>query len=288
MDPRVSARKLIPGVVLVAGIVAGTVADRPPGREVLVLGGYRVLAVDFHTHSSMWSDGMLTPWGLVLEAERQGLDAIAITGHNEVLDGQLGRRFSALVDGPIVIPGEEIIADGRYHMIAAGITTRVSFRQPAAGAIDDIHRQGGVAIAAHPFPGYTAGWDQAAMERLDGAEICHPGIYGRGDQRDLERFAARAPLAAIGSSDFHGPGQMGLCRTYVFAAEASARAILDAVRAHHTVVFGGNGRAYGDPLLLSFAGVLRDRAPSSQSRGGALDWFSRLSGIAGLAGLILL
>ena len=76
---------------LTLAIAAGTLADRPRRHPPLTIGGYRVLAADFHTHSSMWSDGALTPWGLVLEAERQGLDAIAVTGHNEVLDGQIAR-----------------------------------------------------------------------------------------------------------------------------------------------------------------------------------------------------
>ncbi len=121
---------------------------------------------------------------------------------------------------------------------------------------------------------------------LDG--ICHPGIYGIDDgQQQLEQFAARAPVAAIGSSDFHGLGVMGLCRTYVFATAASEQGILDAVRAHRTVVFGKGGRAYGDPALLPYAGQLRDRAPASNSRGGALNSMSRAAGIIGLVGLVL-
>ena len=281
--------RLVSVVLLTLAIAAGTRADRPRARPPLMLGGYRVLAADFHTHSSMWSDGALTPWGLVLEAERQGLDAIAITGHNEVFDGRVGRWFSRLVGGPTVLPGEEILSVPRYHLIAAGVREKVGFRQSAASAIDDIHRQGGVAIAAHPVPNFTAGYDEAAMQRLDGAEICHPIIFAREDaQRDLELFAARAPIAAIGSSDFHGLGQMGLCRTYVFARDNSEPSILEAVRAHRTVVYGRGGRAYGDPALIRLAagvGLLQAAAPSN-SRGGWLDWFSRISGVAGLAGAI--
>ena len=301
-----SSPRLVLFAVLMLAITAGTLADRPRPRPPIVIGGYRVLAVEFHTHSSMWSDGALTPWGLVLEAERQGLDAIAITGHNQVRDGRMGRWFSRLVGGPTVLPGEEILSDGNaYHLIAAGIHRMVSFQQSAARAIDDIHRQGGIAIAAHPFPG-SAGYDQAAMQRLDGAEICHPMIYAvESGQRDLEHFAARAPVAAIGSSDFHGIGTMGFCRTYVFVGDplassgsprassiddTSAQAILDAVRAHRTVVYGRDGQAYGDPALVRLAdddGRLRAAAPSN-SRGGWVDWLSRIGGVLGLAVAIAL
>jgi predicted metal-dependent phosphoesterase TrpH len=236
----------------------------------------------------MWSNGALTPWGLVLEAQRQGLDVIAITGHNEVADGQLGRWFSRLVGGPTVLAGEEILTP-RYHLIAAGIEQKVSVRQSAASAIDDIHRQGGVAIAAHPLPEFWAGYDEAAMQRLDGAEVCHPLIYVyEHAQLDFERFAARGRVAAIGSSDFHGLGQMGLCRTYVFARDNSERAILDAVRAHRTVVYGRDGQPYGDPTLVRLAAAdsrLRELAPES-ARGGVLDWLSRIGGVVGLAGAL--
>ena len=274
-------------VLLTLGIATGTASDRPRDRAAIVIGGYRVLAVDFHMHSSMWSDGTLTPWGLVLEAERHGLDAIAITGHNEVFDGQVGRWFSRRFGGPIVLAGEEILNPG-YHLIAVGIEWRVGFLQNSAGAIDAVHRQGGIAIAAHPIRRFWAGWPDEAMKRLDGAEICHPLLYAYvTTHNDLEAFASRATTAAIGSSDYHGLGEMGLCRTYVFAREASAQAILDAVRARRTVVYGLGGRAYGDPALVRLAaadGRLREYPPSG--RGGPLDWFSRLVGLLGLGGFV--
>jgi hypothetical protein len=276
-------------VLLVVAIVAGTVADRPPDRPPLMLGGYRVLAADFHTHSSIWSDGTLTPWGLVLEAEHQGLDAIAITGHDQTIGAHIGHWYARTFGGPTILVGDEMLADHGFHMIAAGITDTVRFRRSGRSAIDNIHQQGGVAIVAHAFKDFWPAYDPAAMRGLDGAEICHPAIYAiENGQRELEQFAARAPVAAIGSSDFHGLGVMGLCRTYVFAADNSEQAILDAVRAHRTVVFGEGGRAYGDPALLPFTDRLRDRAPASNSRGGALDWISRIAGVAGMAGLLAL
>jgi hypothetical protein len=264
------------------------VSDRPRDRPAVVIGGYRVLAVDFHTHSSMWSDGALTPWGLVLEAERHGLDAIAITGHNEVADGRLGRWFSRRIGGPIVLAGEEIL-NPKYHLIAAGIEERIGFLQTSASAIDAVHRQGGIAIAAHPLSEFWPGWGDAAMKRLDGAEICHPLIYSHANgQADFEKFAARAQVAAIGSSDFHGLGEMGLCRTFVFAREASARAILDAVRARRTVVYEPGGQAYGDPALVRLAATdrrLRESALVNASA-GPLEWCSRVGGLLGLGGFV--
>ena len=152
-------------VVLFAGIAAGTLADRPVARPPVTIGGYRVLAADFHIHSSTWSDGALTPWGLVLEAERQGLDVIGITGHNQVSDGKAARWFSRRVTGPTVIVGQEILSPG-HHVIGIGTESVVDSRLSVADQVEAIHRQGGVAIAAHPLPPFWPAFDGAAMRRL--------------------------------------------------------------------------------------------------------------------------
>jgi hypothetical protein len=278
----------IGSILLAVGIAAGTIADRPVTRAPLTLGGYRVLAADFHNHSSMWSDGALTPWGLVLEAERQGLDAIAITGHDQVGDSRVGRWFSEHVGGPTILTGQEILSSG-HHVLGIGTIRAVDSIKSVADQIDDIHGQGGIAVAAHPGRDFWPAFDAAAMAKLGGSEICHPTIYGSPEtQRQYEKFAARAPLAAIGSSDFHGFGRMGICRTYVFARDGSTAAILESLRAHRTVVYGLGGKAYGDPALIELAAghpELRDVA-TIDAQPGRLDWTSRLCAVAGLFGLL--
>jgi hypothetical protein len=253
----------------------------------VTIAGYRVLAADFHSHSSMWSDGALTPWGLVLEAQRQGLDAIAVTAHNELGDARLARWFSRRIGGPTVVVGQEVLAPG-HHVIALGIERLVDWHQIVTAQIDEIHRQSGVAVAAHPVRTFWRGFDAEAMARLDGSEICHPLIHVmKNGQRELEQFAGKASLAAIGSSDFHGFGRLGDCRTYVFARENSAPAILAALRAHHTVVYGLDGTAYGDPALIRLAAEHQElrEAATTDPPVTWLDWVSRVCGIAGLIGL---
>ena len=272
--------------LLAIAIVVGTVSDRPQSHAPVWLGGYRVLAADFHVHTSLLNDTATTPMGLVLEARRQGLDALAITPHQQVFDAYLGRWFSRQIGGPTVIVGQEILHHN-YHMIAVGITGSIGWRMSAAQAIDEIHRQGGVAIAAHPGPEFWSGYDDVAMKRLDGAEICHPMIYARdGAQQDLEKFYARAPLTAIGSSDYHGLGRLGLCRTYVFASDSTEAAILEALRHRRTVVFGLNGKAYGDPALVRLAvaerGFRQTELDAAASDHATLTLISRWCGVIGL------
>ena len=272
------------GDLLVAAVVLGTAIDRVPAREPIMLGGYRVVAADFHTHSSTWSDSALTPWGMVLEAQHRGLDAIAITGHRQTQDARWGRWFSEQIGGPTVLIGEEL-PEIRHHVIAVGITTTVDWSLDVGAQIDEIHRQGGIAIAAHPGPMFWPGF-APVMNRLDGTEICHPAIYDIAEAQSIfEDFAQKTTAAAIGSSDFHGLGHMGLCRTFVFARDVSAPAILDAIRARRTVVYGLGGKAYGDPDLIRLAAA-DGRLPRDARRQSSSSLLDRVSQILGLAGLI--
>jgi predicted metal-dependent phosphoesterase TrpH len=273
--------------LLVVACLAGWVADRPIADVPLELGGYRVLAADFHVHSSTWSDGSLTPWGLVLEATRQGLAVIAVTGHDEIADAKVARWFAQLVGGPTVLVGQEVIGADHPDMIAVGLDRAVDSRLSVAAAADEVHRQGGIAIAAHPLRQLWPGFDAAALARLDGAEICHPLIYQwPEDQETFEAFAARGSFAAIGSSDFHMFGRLGMCRTFVFARDNTAAAVIDALRAHRTVVYGLEGRAYGDPALIALAATRPELRASATTDPPVTpwDWISRVAGLGALVG----
>jgi hypothetical protein len=261
--------------MLLAVAIRGTVADVAPERSPLFLGGYRVLAVDLHVHTFPLSAATLAPWDVVIEARRQGLDAIAMTAHNQVGSGKVGRWFSRLIGGPTVLVGEEVHAP-RYHLIAVGIDSTIDWHLSAADAVRETHRQGGVAIAAHPTAEFWEGW-KGARELLDGTEVLQPASYtsqeGAQTMREFYRGLSAMP---IGSSDYHGMGPLGLCRTYVFVRDNSEQAILEALRAHRTLVFDA-GRVYGDPALQQLAvGRLPEPAPKPRP----------LSGILGLAGLL--
>jgi hypothetical protein len=278
----------IPAVLFLA-LIAGTVADRPRDREPITAGGYVVLSGDFHLHSGLTSGGTMTPWGLVGEALRQDLDVVAITGHNEAWGGRAARTFSHFVDGPIVLAGEEVTS-ATQDLIAVGIQSTVSPNLPLVDQIAEIHRQGGVAIAAHPVERFHRSYiDSGAATAIDGTEVCHPVIYERqGAAEELIAFAGRTSATPIGSSDFHASGRVGMCRTFLFAREATERGVLEAIHERRTVVYAMNGRAFGDPHLVQMAdglGLREVAARYKRPRGGVLDWLSRLGAIAGLAGI---
>lgn len=277
----------IVGCLLVAGFALGTYADRGQKSVPITMGGYRVLAGDFHIHSFPLSWATLSAWDTVMEAQRQGLDVIAMTGQNHVWVAEVGRWFSRRVGGPTVVVGEEIVGP-KYHLLALGIERTVSWRQSAASAIAEIHKQGGVAIAAHPISKYWPAFDAEAMRELDGAEVVHPLIYAREKaRREIPEFYARKRMTAMGDSDYHGVGPMGLCRTYVFAADDSEDAVIEALRAGHTVVYDRDGRAYGDPELVRLAaqnGLFEETRPGTP---GPVVKISGGCGIVGLLGVFI-
>jgi predicted metal-dependent phosphoesterase TrpH len=249
----ISVRRLA-FAVLVVGVVLDVLGDRPSPVVPPERGGYFVLAIDFHVHSFL-GDGALAPWLLVGEARRRGLDALAITNHNRTWPARLARWLARDPGGPIVLVGEEVTARG-FHITGVGVEDPVDWTHSASDAIDAIHAQGGIAIAAHPGLKFWPAFDEAALRKLDGVERAHADIYQR---RSTDRLfaiflaSARAyqpTMAAIGASDFHVVGYPGFGRTYVFAREPSARGILDAVRAGRTVVYDRHGQPRGDPALF--------------------------------------
>jgi predicted metal-dependent phosphoesterase TrpH len=225
------------------------------------VGEYQILSGDFHVHAFV-GDGGIAPWMLQQQAARVGLDVIAVTNHNQTLAGRLGHTVSLRSSGAMVIVGEEITGRN-FHLIAVGIEHAVNWDQPARTAIEQVHAQGGVAIAAHPMRGFSEGYDEQSLAMLDGLEAAHPDFPRpeRGQQIDdfYERALAHNPgVAAIGSSDFHMEGPLGDCRTYLLVRERSEAGVLEAIRDGRTVGDCARGALRGTPELVQLVRPYRD------------------------------
>lgn len=257
--------------VLAAAVGVATALDAPPAAEPALRSGFRLVAADFHVHAFP-GDGALAPWDLRREARRRGLDAIAITNHNQTLAWRIDRRLFADPPPPLTLPGVELTAPD-YHVAAIGIREPVDWRLPLAEAIRAIHAQGGIAIAAHPARKYGRAITDEVLALLDGIEVAHPArLMGTSVRDEIDRVYARAirikpTIAAIGSSDYHADAPIGAWRTLVLARELSQEAILDGVRAGRTVAVGVSGRLYGPPEWVALAGAV-DHAGASPPRHG--------------------
>jgi len=286
---------LVASAMFGAGLIGGIACDVHPARPPAYRAGYRVLEGDFHTHTS-WSDGSLSPIGVVRQAERRGLDVVSVTEHNTMLPSHVARAYSKVVGGPMVVSGEEVTT-ARFHVIAIGVERTVSPNQSLEGVLADIHAQHAVAIAAHPVRHFWG--DLIPMrEKFDAAEVMHPVAFSstraEWSWADMVTFyeESHAPLAAIGSSDYHWMSVLGLCRTLVFVHEpVTEQEIVDAIRAKRTVTIDLTGKAYGDPKLVE---ALRAEpyVPRSSDYGyigsSTADRILRTLGLFGLAGMVLL
>jgi len=287
------AGRLTAGLLFAGALVTGSATDGRRSSPSLVLGGYHVLAADFHVHMFPLGWSTLSPWDTVIEARHQGLDVIAMVPHNLVWPGKVGRWFSSLISGPIVITGEEITAPD-YHLLAVGVDESISSRLPIIGAIEAVHGQGGVAIAAHPYENSWATFNTALGE-LDATEVVRPEAQNTPRMAaQLREFYTRArsaarPITAVGDSDYHGTGPMGYSRTYVFAREKTVKGVLDALRDGRTVVYDRD-LVFGDPRMIQLAaaaGGLPNQTPEWPTPGAARA-FSRLATLVLLVGVLFL
>ena len=293
MNPWFALSALFFGV----GVIAGTALDERTVRAPARRGEYLVLEADFHVHTR-FSDGFLSPYEVLVHAERKGLHALAVTEHNLVFPSEMARWFARRRGGPVVITGEEITSN-RYHVHGLGLRDRVLPYRRVERVIDAVHAQGGLVIAAHPVRHF---WDTLVpvRDRLDGTEVMHPIVYRGGrngwDWEPMREYYSAAlrtghRLTAIGSSDYHFASVLGLCRTLVFAREATEAGVMEALRASRTVVVGPRGEHYGDPAMIALVETrpYTSAAPDYHYRArGPLDAATRRLGWAGALGLLAL
>ena len=105
------------------------------------------MILDLHNHTRWSFDCSMDPAKVVRVAKARGIDAIAITDHDEI-DG--AREAQRAAGGDIlVIIGEEI--DTRAgDVLGLFLKEKIATDDPIE-AIRAIHDQGGLAILAHPF-----------------------------------------------------------------------------------------------------------------------------------------
>lgn len=180
---------------------------------------------DLHMHSSFSKDvrhGM-TPQESVLSAENSNLQVLAVTDHDEFSSSEIAFNFAEKQGLKVkVVPGMEITTlDG--HLIALFLSGPIIRGLSMEESIRLIHRQGGLAIAPHPFFKRIKSFREDLLVRLiklgdpevyiDGFEIYNKGVEDIARWRKSLDANLKAQKfyeenshelgAAIGSSDGH-------------------------------------------------------------------------------------
>ena len=174
---------------------------------------------DLHIHSIYSGDATTTVRAILKQSVDVGLDIIAITDHDDMRGSQEAQELAPKY-GIEVVPGAEVsTSDG--HLVALF----VKILPPAGMSLIDtllhIGRQGGVAIAPHPFNRLP---NSLSMEAVLGA-LTNPRAKGAlkgiethnmGTQnfdKIAQKLSIYLPLAKIASSDAHIFWAIGAGRT---------------------------------------------------------------------------
>ncbi len=199
-----------------------------------------MLSVELHCHSEYSYDGRDPVEMLLEQAAAVGLDAIAITDHDEI-EGSLRAADLAPEFGLVGVPGMEVsTADG--HVLAMGVEELVAAGLSFAETIDRIHELGGIAVVPHPFQesrhGVLANISRDELTRADAIEVYNSRLITGRSNRQAEAFAQKRGLPKTAGSDAHIAEMVGQAVTRVGATEPSATAILDAIERGDTTVEG--------------------------------------------------
>ncbi|WP_254543859.1 PHP domain-containing protein [Halomarina pelagica] len=219
-----------------------------------------MLSVELHTHSELSYDGR-DPVELILQqAEAVGLDAVAVTDHDEI-DASLEMAEVASEYGLVGIPGMEITSQAG-HVLGLGLRERVPAGLPFSETLDRIREQGGVSIVPHPFQksrhGVAPHISRDELASADAIEVYNSRLLTGRSNRQAERFAERRGLPMTAGSDAHIAEMIGQAVTHVATEDRTVEGILDAVVAGETTVVGKR-----TPWRISFrqaGGAVKRRA----------------------------
>ena len=193
-----------------------------------------------HVHTSYSdSDGSVSE--VLKEAQRKGLDGVAITDHKTIRGAHEAlRRRGRLV----VIPGQEVKTQ-RCEILALGIKKEIKDNLPVLETIKKIHAQGGLAVIPHPTVPFFSRLNEKSMKTLpiDGIEVFSsitplPWYFLR---RNLE-LARKLGVTIVAGSDSHFTETVGDAYTIIYCKDRSLRKILQAVKLRRTSIGGGPSR----------------------------------------------
>jgi len=199
-----------------------------------------VLSVELHAHSELSYDGRDPVEMLLEQAQAVGIDALAVTDHDEI-DASMRAADLAPEYDLVGIPGMEVTS-AAGHVLAIGVDSAVPAGLPFGETLSEIRDRGGIAIVPHPFQSSRSGVEpNVSREELasaDAIEVYNSRLLTGRANRKAEKFARRNDLPMTAGSDAHIAEMVGQAVTRVDAEERTVQSILDAIRAGETSVEG--------------------------------------------------
>jgi hypothetical protein len=199
------------------GIYARAAALRhaPDGKPAVRrrLADREFVHVDLHMHTDHSSDCATPAATLLAAAKAAGLDAIAITDHNEVSGAHEARALAEQVGGIEVIVAEEVKTADQGEVIGLFIEEKIPKGLTLQETIAAIRAQGGLVYVPHPFDRMHSVPDYehllAVVEDIDAIEVFNPRVAFSAFNEEAARFAEKYRIVAGAGSDSHVAAGLG-------------------------------------------------------------------------------
>jgi hypothetical protein len=168
---------------------------------------------DLHIHTRV-SDGFASIAQLLDYVEHKAdLDVIAVTDHEDAAGGQRARDLAAQrgCRAQVVVGAEVTTLQG--HVLALFVETAPKSFRSIERTLEDIHRQGGLAVVPHPMSWLTRSLSRRTIDRIQARgepgivfsaiELANPSPAGRQTTRKARALNGQWGLPETGSSDAH-------------------------------------------------------------------------------------
>ena len=238
-----------------------------------------MLKIDMHVHTR-YSDSKASVIEVLREAERKGLDGLAITDHWTIKGAIEAMKKRGKL---IIIPGQEIETK-HGEILALGIKNKIRAKLSIRETIKMIHAQGGLAIVPHPTIPLFSVLNEEEMKTLplDGIEVFSaitpiPRYFLR---KNIE-LARRLRLSMVAGSDSHYAETVGDAYTIIYCRSRRVDDILRAVKLGRTSIGGRSSglifkwKTAKDVILHIAYDLLIDRKLSEIKRRKPLRFFFR-------------
>jgi predicted metal-dependent phosphoesterase TrpH len=192
---------------------------------------------DLHLHTRRHSpDSVTDPLELLAAARAAGLDGVVITEHDYLWTEDELAELRAAAPDLVVLAGVEVAARGG-DVLVYGVTDPFAIPRGIGWAelCQEVHRQGGVALAAHPNR-----WGQPfervlkdSRAELDGIEVMSNNMDAGLRYQAAELLLKFPHFAQLGNSDSHAPETVGCCYTDFDAVIRTTADLVAAIRGNH-------------------------------------------------------
>ena len=197
------------------------------------------LHIDLHVHSVASSDGISSIAEIIAAARARGLDGVAITDHDVIMEAESASKISREA-GFLVIPGVEVTAKEGHVLVLdprRAFPKGIPFLEAVSSALSD----GSAVIIAHPTDPVSHGAGLGLVEKIYHLKVPIEVLNSstmRRFNKSARILAERLAMPMCGGSDAHLAEAVGDAFTSIETEEKSLHAVIEAIKKGKTAPCG--------------------------------------------------